>query len=237
MPPKNGNGNGDNGKGDKGKKNNGDQSNNQNGEGANGDQGNNGKGKKKEVSELSPEQIKTITESVSSTIIKELDGKFDSKLDSRIGKLTTTLYKKLGVKDEGDGGSSGDDGEKTGTRDVELLKSTVKANVKTLVAEELTVDDKEKGIIESLIDFELRGVDFNSEEFILDDTNMAVKENVVKTFNNAKKVFQDQKVDALKKAGQLKDPSKPGAQSGQTKASEEYGKEIATKRHKLKKEE
>ena len=215
-----------NGKGDD------DKSNDQNGDGNGSDQ-DDGKSKEKgkNLEKLSDEQLNDIVEKTADKISEMLDKKFDSKIDSRIGKLTNTLYKKLGVKDEEGSEDSSKAGEDKIRTDVALRKSSVKVLARSEATDLLSASKSEKDVINRLLDYEIANMDCSVEDFNIEIVAKAVSDKIVEFVTQTKKVYQDQKVDALKKAGQIKDIPEPGTQKKDKTASEELGKEIANKRH------
>lgn len=176
--------------------------------------------------------VKAVLDKITPTIAEELGKVFESKMDSRISKLTTTLYKKLGVKDGDDGnGTSQKAGNEQSQKENGMILTSVKTLARSDVREALSLTDPEKEIVNTLIEYEMKTVDTGADDFNIEVSAQAVSEKVKDIFLKAKKLFQEQKVDLLKKSGQLKDIPQPGTQTTDTKASEEYGAEIAKRRH------
>ena len=206
-----------------------------NSDGDEGTGGNKAGGNGQNEGALTKEDIQGIVKESIELAVKDI---ITPELDRRISGATKTIYKKVGVKDEGDGNNqnqSANTGAVAEARELANRREMVQVYAEAGLKEELgKLEPEVQAIVDKLLPLEIAGIEF--EEGVSNKDHAAkATASLAKTIKAMQGKIESAKVEALKKAGQVTEVGAGGGTKPNPGEDFEAGKKLAETRHPKKK--
>ena len=178
-----------------------------------------------EAKGLTKEAIQEMISGAMAAAVKDI---ITPEIDRRISGATKTIYKKTGVKDETSDESSDKANQEAGKLKDRLEIAAVYAET-TIKEDTGKLTEEEQELVETLIAKEFSKVQVEEGQTVK-DIGKLIGTNVLKTYKKFKEKIENNKIDALKKAGQIIEVSGPGRTEDKTDDFDR-GRKMAEARH------